>query len=257
MSDPTIVGSIDIAELVFLAFVLFFIGLIFYLRREDRREGYPLEDESTGLVESPGGALSRAPTKTFVLPHGRGTVTAPTGGRDSFDVAAVRSFAASGAPYIPTGNPLIDGLGPAAWANRKDLPDLAADGRPRIVPLSLDAHIAIAARDPNPIGMSVIGADGKVAGTVSEVWIDRAEHVIRYLTVELGMGRTVLAPMAMALVRGRQGRIVIDALTADQFAGAPVPAAPDQITFYEEERIVAYFGGGYLYATPERQEPAL
>ena len=39
MSDPTIVGSIDIAELVFLAFVLFFIGLIFYLRREDRREG--------------------------------------------------------------------------------------------------------------------------------------------------------------------------------------------------------------------------
>ena len=71
MSDPTIVGSIDIAELVFLAFVLFFIGLIFYLRREDRREGYPLEDESTGLVESPGGALSRAPTKTFILPHGR------------------------------------------------------------------------------------------------------------------------------------------------------------------------------------------
>ena len=42
MSDPTIVGSIDIAELVFLAFVLFFIGLIFYLRREDRREGYQI-----------------------------------------------------------------------------------------------------------------------------------------------------------------------------------------------------------------------
>ena len=102
-----------------------------------------------------------------------------------------------------------------------------------------------------------IGADGKVAGTVSEVWIDRAEHVIRYLSVDLSMVRTVLAPMAMALVRGRQGRIVIDALTADQFTGAPVPAAPDQITFYEEERIVAYFGGGYLYATPERQEPAL
>ena len=32
----------------FYAFGLFFIGLIFYLRREDRREGYPLEDDVTG-----------------------------------------------------------------------------------------------------------------------------------------------------------------------------------------------------------------
>jgi photosynthetic reaction center H subunit len=36
-----------------------------------------------------------------------------------------------------------------------------------------------------------------------------------------------------------------------------VPEQADQITFYEEERIVAYFGGGYLYANRARQEPIL
>ena len=54
MIDSHIVGSLDITQLVFFAFVLFFVGLIFYLRREDRREGYPLEDEATGLIESYG-----------------------------------------------------------------------------------------------------------------------------------------------------------------------------------------------------------
>ncbi len=257
MTDPYIVGTLDITELVFLAFVLFFIGLIFYLRREDRREGYPLEDEASGYVESPGGPLSQASPKTFLLPHGRGAVTTPTGGRDRFDIPAKRAFGAHGAPYVPSGDPLIDGLGPAAWANRKPLPDLAADGRPRIVPMHLEAHIAIAARDPNPIGMMVIGADRQPVGEVTEVWVDRAEHVIRYLQIATEAGKSVLAPMAMSVVKKGKGVIEIDALNAAQFAGAPVPAAADQITFYEEERIVAYFGGGYLYATPERQEPLL
>ena len=257
MSDPTIVGSIDIAELVFLAFVLFFIGLIFYLRREYRREGYPLEDEATGRVESRGGALSRASPKTFNLPHGHGIATPEAGARDRFDIPAKRAFGSNGAAYVPTGDPLLDGIGPASWANRKNVPDVTAHGLPRIVPLSLEADIAIAARDPNPVGMNVLGADGEIAGTVSEVWIDRAEHVIRYLAITTPGGVKVLAPMAMAVVKRKSGVIVIDALLAAQFAGAPSPAAPDTITLYEEERIVAYFGGGYLYATPERQEPIL
>lgn len=257
MTDPYIVGTIDITELVFLAFVLFFIGLIFYLRREDRREGYPLEDEATGFVESPGGPLSEAMPKSFLLPHGHGVATTPTGGRDRFDIPAKRAFGANGAPYVPTGNPLVDGLGPASWANRKPVPDVTHDGRPRIVPMSLDSHIAIAARDPNPIGMTVVGADGLPVGKVTEVWIDRAEHVIRYLAVATAMGKTVLVPMTMSVVKKKSGTIVVDALNAAQFADAPVPALPDQLTLYEEERIVAYFGGGYLYGTPERQEPLL
>ncbi|HET7229183.1 MAG TPA: hypothetical protein VFJ16_04240 [Longimicrobium sp.] len=35
-------GRIDFAQLVLYAFWIFFAGLIIYLRREDKREGYPL-----------------------------------------------------------------------------------------------------------------------------------------------------------------------------------------------------------------------
>ena len=49
--NPTITPGIDVALLTFWAFTLFFIVLVFYLRREDRREGYPLEDEFTGRVD--------------------------------------------------------------------------------------------------------------------------------------------------------------------------------------------------------------
>lgn len=257
MNDSYIVGTLDITELVFLAFVLFFVALIFYLRREDRREGYPLEDESTGIIDTPGGPLSTATPKTFLLPHGRGTATTPTGPRDRFDIPARPAFGAPGAPYVPTGDPLLDGLGPASWANRRNVVDLTFDGRPRIVPMRLESHIAISARDPNPVGMTVLGADGEVAGKVTEVWVDRAELVIRYLSITTPGGVNVLAPMPMANVKKGKGVIVIDALNAAQFAGAPTPASPDEITLYEEERVVAYFGGGYLYATPERQEPVL
>ena len=34
---------IDFAQLSLYAFWLFFAGLIYYLRKEDKREGYPLE----------------------------------------------------------------------------------------------------------------------------------------------------------------------------------------------------------------------
>ena len=51
---PDLTPGLDVAMLVFWAFVLFFVGLIFYLRREDRREGYPLEDNVTGRLDPPG-----------------------------------------------------------------------------------------------------------------------------------------------------------------------------------------------------------
>lgn len=38
-----ITGYIDFAQLALYAFWIFFAGLIYYLRREDKREGYPLE----------------------------------------------------------------------------------------------------------------------------------------------------------------------------------------------------------------------
>ena len=256
MDDVKLVGTLDVTELVFLAFALFFLTLIFYLRREDRREGYPLEDETTGRVDTAGGPLLTATAKSFLMPFGRGTVTTPTKGREKVDLAGVRTFRSPGAPYAPTGNPLEDGIGPAAWAERARHPDLNAEGHNRIVPIGLVAHIGVHKNDADPRGMTVIGADGKVAGMVTDLWVDNAEHVIRYLQIDAG-GRAILAPMAMAKVKGRTRQVVIDALNAEQFAAVPVPAKADEITFYEEERIVAYFGGGYLYANRERQEPII
>lgn len=256
MDDVKIVGTLDVTQLVFIAFVLFFIALIFYLRREDRREGYPLEDEATGQVDTPFGPLGRAEPKTFVLSHGRGTVVPEHGRREKVDVNARRSFGSDGAPYVPSGDPLIDGLGPAAWAERSHTPDLTGAGSPRIVPLSSTDHVHVSPRDANPLGMTVIGADGKEAGKVTELWVDMSEHHIRYLEIASSGGQ-VLAPMAMARVHGSKGVIVIDAIRSDQFAGVPKLSSPGQITLNEEERVVAYFGGGYLYAHADRQEPLI
>lgn len=255
---PDLTPGLDVAMLVFWAFVLFFVCLVFYLRREDRREGYPLEDELSGRLGVPGGPLSAASPKSFLLPFGHGTVTAPTHGREPLDIAGRRVERFSGAPYTPTGNPLVDGIGPAAWAERRREPDLDMEGHPRIVPLSRDGSFAVSARDPGLIGWPVLGLDHRVAGPVTDLWIDRADRLVRYIELRLdGTERRILAPMTMARVDRRGRRIVIDALTAAQFADAPTPEGDGVITFYEEERVQAYFGGGYLYATAARAEPLL
>jgi photosynthetic reaction center H subunit len=250
--SPVFTGHIDVTLVVFDAFVLFFIGLVIYLNRESRREGFPLEDDVTGQLQSKALFLDASP-KLFRLPFGRGTRSTADYPREPVKLAAQRENF-GGAPYRPTGNPLVDGIGPAAYANRANLPDLDFEGHPRIVPLSTTDAVWIDKRDPDPRGMKVTAADGAVAGTVTDVWVDKADRLIRYLTVDTGT-RSVLAPMAMATVR-RTG-ISIDAITAAQFADAPAIANATTITLYEEERVSAYFGGGYLYATPDRQEPLL
>jgi photosynthetic reaction center H subunit len=253
---PNVSTGIDVALLVFWAFLLFFVCLIFYLRREDRREGYPLEDERSGRVDTVGGVLHTAATKSFLLPFGHGTVTAPTKGREPVNIAAKRLDRTPGSPYTPTGNPLVDGIGPAAWADRAKRPDLDMDGHPRIIPLSTAIGFGIAREDSNLAGWPVVGADGAVAGTVSNLWIDTADRLVRYIQIA-DLGGPLLAPMMMAKVDRRRRRVVIDALNAAQFAGVPRLEATDQITLYEEERVQAYFGGGYLYANAARQEPFL
>ena len=253
---PQITPHIDVALLVFWAFLLFFAGLVFYLRREDRREGYPVEDEISGRIDTVGGPLHTAATKSFLLPFGLGRVTAPTKGREPVAIAAERIARFSGAPYAPTGNPLADGIGPAAWAKRARRPDLDMDGHPRIVPLGSAPGFWVARGDSDLAGWPVVGADHRVAGNVTDLWVDTADRLVRYIQIAVGDG-AILAPMMMARVDRRRRLVRIDALLAAQFAGAPRIAASDRITLYEEERVQAYFGGGYLYATPARQEPLL
>lgn len=256
----TLVGNLDLAQIVLYAFWIFFAGLIWYLRQEDRREGYPLESDVGGHFNKDPWLFVPQP-KTFLLPHGEGEVSVPNGNRDSREIAASRPHEYPGAPLTPTGDPLVDGVGPAAWAERSDTPDLTAGGKPRIVPLRAADGYSLHDRDIDPRGLEVVGADSQSAGTITEAWVDRAEHLLRYYEMQLGSGkkaRAVLIPASFVSIRsGRQKKKYahVDAITSEQFARVPSIANADQITRLEEERIVAYFGGGQLYATPLRQEP--
>ncbi len=257
METGAFTGYIDVAQLALYAFWIFFAGLIWYLRQEDRREGYPLEDDVTGK-HSKDPWLFVPPAKTFVLPHGEGTVSVPDGSRDARPIAAERSAAFSGATLVPTGDPMADGIGPGSWAERSDVTDKMADGADRLVPMRLAEDYSVAEGDTDPRGMDVIGCDTAVGGTVKDIWVDRSEQMIRYLEVETSGAGTQLLPINFCVFktgRGAVRQVYVNAITGAQFAGVPALANPDKVTRLEEEKTAAYFGGGQLYATPRRQEP--
>ncbi|MEY4782262.1 MAG: hypothetical protein RIR41_197, partial [Pseudomonadota bacterium] len=215
-------------------------------------------DDVTGRRESEGGLLFTAQPKVFRLPHNAGTVSKPDGSRDSDDFKARRTAAWTGSPLEPVGDPLSAGVGPGAYANRARTPDLTLHGAPRIVPLRIATDFYLAKRDADPRGMNVVAADNVVAGTISDVWIDRSEYMIRYLEVQVANSpRRVLVPMPMVVIQGGRKRVKVNALLASQFENIPQLASPDQITRDEEERVSAYVGAGTLYATPARSEALL
>ena len=105
-----IVG-IDLVEIIFTLFWLFFIGLVIYLQRESKREGYPLESDRGGGVTVQGFPAVPEP-KTFKLPHG-GEVQAPKPEAFATDLPLRPVANHPGAPFEPTGeNPMLDGVGP-------------------------------------------------------------------------------------------------------------------------------------------------
>jgi photosynthetic reaction center H subunit len=249
---------LDVAQVTLYVFWIFFACLIFYLRREDKREGYPLDSTASG-----GGVVHGFPKmpdpKTYLLRDGH-VATLPNHKNDRRDVAAVPIAVWPGAPLEPTGNPMLDGVGPGSWADREDVPERNIDDIPCIVPLRLAEGTWLEPRDPDPRGMKVIGADNEIGGVVTDVWVDRAEGLIRYIEVEVATSagaKRVLLPMPFALVNHKRGRVTVDAILGSQFADVPATKSPDQVTKLEEDRICGYFGAGTLYATPSRQEPML
>jgi photosynthetic reaction center H subunit len=247
MIHGAITSNIDVAQVVLYAFFVFFAGLIWYLRGEDRREGYPLESEAMGRQKQRGFLFIPRP-KTFRL-HGGAKVKAPRFDVDPRAVNAVKVAPWPGAPLEPTGDPLLAAVGPGSYALRADVSEKTFDGRDLIVPLRVATNYAVAGEGPNPIGMEVVGADGVVGGV---------EHLLRYLEVSTAAGaRRVLLPVPFANVKGSARRVVVEAILGSQFATAPTTKSPNQVTLLEEEKIVAYYGGGTLYASPERAEPLL
>ena len=256
MPTGAITQYIDVAQLVLYAFWIFFAGLIFYLHRENKREGYPLENESSGRVIAQGFPAMPTP-KSYLLRSGQ-VVRTPDPKRDDHRLIAEPFAAHFGAPLVPTGNPMLDGIGPGSYALRPDTPDLTFDDRPRLVPLRTRQGLGVEGKDTDPRGLQVLGTDGLVGGTVVDLWVDQAEHVFRYLEVKPAGAtsiRNVLLPMGFARIKPRF--VQVDAITAAQFAAVPLTRAEDQITMLEEERVMAYFGAGTLYATRDRAEPLL
>jgi photosynthetic reaction center H subunit len=258
MQIGAITQYIDVAQIVLYVFWIFFFGLLVYLRREDKREGYPLESDRTDHTDriQVQGFPRMPPPKTFKLAHG-GEVTVPRP-EVARELAATPAEPWPGAPLEPTGNPMVDGVGPAAYARRADTPDVTFEGHPRIVPMRVAPEFTVQSRDPDPRGMPVLGGDGAQAGVVSDLWVDRGEPQIRYVEVALApSGRHVLVPIGFVRF-DKFGRCVrVRSILAAQFKSVPDLASPDQVTLLEEDRISAYFAGGTLYAEPSRLGPAL
>lgn len=253
MGTGAITQYVDVAQLVLYVFWIGFAGLIYYLVRENHREGYPMDVEGPRENTITGWPVPRP--KTYRLADGS-EVVVPRASDQQPAFQAEPSHGYIAAPLVPLGDPLIAGIGPGAWALRADQVDLDPEGHPKIVPLRTLEGYGIARQDRDPRGMPVLGADGEVAGTVVDTWIDRMEMMLRYLEVEVAGPegpRRVLLPMNFARV-GRDA-IQVQALYAHQFAGVPATRADDRLTLLEEERITAYFGAGTLYADDERAAP--
>jgi len=250
-------GDFDLASLSLWLFWVFFALLIFYIQRENMREGYPLEDDDGNT--SPNQGLFPVPDdKTFRLPHGRGEVTVPSGQNpDRKDLALRKTATGNGFPFEPTGDPMVDGVGPASWAPRRNVPELDGHGHPKIVPMAGTDHFNVAAgRDPR--GLPVEGGDSEVVGKISDMWIDEPEQLVRYLEIELDEqygGGSRLVPMTFAKIKS--DRVRVRSIFARHFAGVPQHASPRQVTLLEEEKIAGYYGGGTLYASEARLEPQL
>jgi photosynthetic reaction center H subunit len=178
------------------------------------------------------------------------------------DIKAVPVDGFNGSPLVPTGNPMIDGVGPAAWADRADEPDRTFHGAPKIVPMRLDPTFSVAKGDPDPRGLPVEAVDKVTAGTVIELWVDRAEPQVRYYEVQLsGTERRIMLPAGFVQWPnfGLWGndRLLVKSITAAQFTDVPAIRRDDQITLLEEDKVMAYFAGGHLYATAARSEPII
>jgi photosynthetic reaction center H subunit len=256
MTDPFF-AEFDLASLSIWLFWIFFAGLIYYIQRENMREGFPLKDED-GEDHHAISFWSLPADKTFKLPHDRGELTVPSGqpeDRPNDSLALARTNGADGFPYEPTGNPLVDGVGPAAWAPRRNEAELDAHGHPKIRPMAqVEGYFHVAGHDPR--GLPVISGDGKVMGMVTEMWVDVPEQMVRYLEYKLESdGTKRLVPMTLARIFGP--KVIVKSLYAENFADVPMIVSETQITKLEEDKVSAYYGGGTLYASKDRLEPQL
>ncbi|MEL6571155.1 MAG: photosynthetic reaction center subunit H [Pseudomonadota bacterium] len=241
-------GNVDLASVAIWGFWIFFAGLIIYLQTENMREGFPMVDDD-GSPASRDAGLPVPKDKTFELRDGRGSISVPSGqNQERPNLAIAQTSEAGGWPMEPTGDAMVDGVGPASWVARRDVPELDAHGHAKIKPMSsLDDFKVSAGRDPR--GLPVVGGDGEVAGRIIDMMIDVPEQMVRFLVIDLNpeqSGETRLIPMNMARIGA--DRVVVKSLHAHRWNGIPQAKSVAEVTLLEEEKVMAWFGGGAMYS---------
>jgi photosynthetic reaction center H subunit len=140
-------------------------------------------------------------------------------------------------------------LGAAAWAERRDVPELDGHGNPKIRPMSsLKGYEVSAGKDPR--GMDVVSADKVTVGKVTDMWIDVPEQLVRYLELELKDGTKRLLPMPLSKINSKS--VDVHSLYGKHFKKVPTIKKSKEVTMLEEEKVSAYYTGGKLYASYDR-----
>ena len=258
MQTGAITQQIDVAQLALIAFFLFFLALVFYIRREDKREGYPLDEPGPqmhhgrliGFPEQP-------PVKTLHLLEGGTTHMPHYYAPPPIEAEYTDSF--GGAPLNPIGNPLLSGIGPATWVMREEEPFRLADGQPQLAPLRVATEWHVREGETDPRGMAVYDSRWAPVGTVVDFWVDRSAKILRYLEVQLAdearSDRRVLLPIFYADIKLKARDIRVVALRSWQFAEVPALANSDIMTAREEDQVNSYYAGGLFHAASAGMKP--
>ena len=253
--SENIVGNLDGAILCVAAFVLFFAGLVYHLRREDKREGYPLEMERPdGSIYHEGGIPPVPEPKVFYRPHDRGIALAPRTEEPEPVRPGVRP-PPIGYPLDPGPDPLMEGVGAASWTRiREEKPDLDVEGSPKLIPLNDNPEYYIPAGDPDPRGWDLYSADNRKVGKVHDLWFNRAEFFLRYyeVTVDGEEGRRLI-PAFFAEALPQDEIVRVTSLVEKDVRRVPLRADGDCITMREEDRLNGFFAGGLVYSTGHGQ----
>ena len=239
-------GDIDVVQIALAAFFLFFAFLIVYLRREDKREGYPLKTTRTARRGPIIGWPAPPPPKTFVLMEG-GTAQMP----HHYPQAPVEDVATprNGEPLRPC-DPLLSGMGAGAYVLRSDQPMRTMDKDLLLKPLRNAPDWSVRRGEADPRGWRVLASAFQPVGMVADIWVDRAAKILRYFEVRLNEGGTLLVPVFHVEIR-RDPEIRVLVLKPEQFVHVPRLSDPDVMTAREEDRLNAFFAGATIYARTE------
>ena len=249
-------GTIDVAQVAVIVFIGLVLGLFIYLRREDKREGYPLLDPADGhdIVGFP----LPPPPKYFKLVHGGFAVMPHEEGRTDLKLRPLYPF--PGSSFVPTGDPMQDGVGAASYAMKADEPLRTWEGYPQLQPLRDLPGWEVDATDHDPRGWPVRDADGALVGRVADLWLDHGVKILRYLEIELTLSggvKRAMIPIFYAETYPRIPEVCVPALFARHFAAFPQLKESNTITAREEDRVASFCAGGLRYGSARRRESIL